>query len=191
MQSLRMRPSLARMGRLGFAVRTRAFLRAIFFLTNVINLVNIDIMDRRYHERIMDMIYKAHLYLQKLESTPRDYGTGDLLYSSDIHTIVAVSRSPGCNLTQLAALLSISKAAVSKFAAKLLRMGYLAKSRRMDNDREVIFNLTKKGQAAVRGHEAFEAKTFGPLFEIESNLSDRDYQVIMEYFRKMSIAVET
>lgn len=147
-------------------------------------------MDRRDHERIIDMIYESHLYLQKLESTPRDYGTGDLLYSSDIHTVVAVSRSPGCNLTQLAALLSISKAAVSKFAAKLVRMGYLAKSRRMDNDREVIFNLTKKGQAAVRGHEAFEAKTFGPLFEIESNLSDSDYRAIREYFQQMRTVVE-
>ena len=147
-------------------------------------------MDQPNRKRIMDMIYLSHLYLQKLESTPRDYGTGDLLYSSDIHTVVAVSKSPGCNLTQLAARLSISKAAVSKFVAKLVRMGYLAKSRRIDNDREVIFNLTNKGQAAVRGHEAFEAGTFGPLVEIESNLSDSDYQVISEYFRKISSAVQ-
>ena len=147
-------------------------------------------MNKRNRERIMDMIYLSHLYLQKLESTPRDYGTGDLLYSSDIHTVVAVSKSPGCNLTQLAALLSISKAAVSKFVAKLVRMGYLAKSRRIDNDREVIFNLTKKGQTAAMGHQEFDAKTFGSLFEIESNLSDSDYQVISEYFQKISSAVQ-
>ncbi len=103
---------------------------------------------------------------------------------------MAVSKSPGCNLTQLASQLSISKAAVSKFVAKLVRMGYLAKSRRIDNDREVIFNLTQKGQAAVRGHESFEAATFGPLIEIESQLSDSDYQVISGYFEKVRNAVK-
>jgi hypothetical protein len=97
-------------------------------LTNVVNLVNMRAMDQPNRKRIMDMIYLSHLYLQKLESTPRDYGTGDLLYSSDIHTVVAVSKSPGCNLTQLAARLSISKAAVSKFVAKLVRMAILPKA---------------------------------------------------------------
>ena len=159
-------------------------------MTNTVNLVNMRPMDQPNRMRIMDMIYLSHLYLQKLESTPRDYGTGDLLYSSDIHTVVAVSKSPGCNLTQLASQLSISKAAVSKFVAKLVRMGYLAKSRRIDNDREVIFNLTNKGQAAVRGHEAFEAGTFGPLAEIESQLSDSDYHVISAYFEKVRNAVQ-
>ncbi|RPH47854.1 MAG: MarR family transcriptional regulator [Desulfobacteraceae bacterium] len=136
-------------------------------------------------ERILDMIYVAHLYLQGLESTPRDYGTGDLLYSSDIHTIVAVSKSPGCNLTALATQLNISKAAVSKFVAKLGRRGYIVKSKRVDNDREVIFNLTKKGQTAASGHEEFEAKMFGPLFQVESALSEQEYQTIKKYLKKL------
>jgi len=142
-------------------------------------------MDTQKRERILDMIYVSHLYLQELESTPRDYGTGDLLYSSDIHTVVAVGRSPGCNLTELAARLSISKAAVSKFVAKLVRMGYLFKSKRVDNNREVIFNLTRKGQTAALGHQEFEDRTFGPLFEIESALPEKDYQVIRDYFQKI------
>ena len=146
-------------------------------------------MSKENRERILDMIYLAHLYLQKLESTPRDYGTGDLLYSSEIHTVVAVGKSPGCNLTNLAGSLSISKAAASKFVAKLLNKGYLAKSRSFDNDREVVFNLTKKGQAAAAGHDKFEAETFNPLMEIESALSDQDYQAIKSYFQKINKVV--
>ncbi len=72
-----------------------------FFLTNMVNLVNIVAMEKQNRKSILDMIYASHLYLQKLESTPRDYGTGDLLYSSAIHTVAAVAKSPGCNLTQL------------------------------------------------------------------------------------------
>jgi len=148
-------------------------------------------METRNRERIMDMIYLSHLYLQGLESTPRDYGTGDLLYATDIHTVVAISKSPGCNLTELAAQLNVSKAAVSKFVAKLLKMGYVFKGKRLDNERAVIFNLTRKGQAAALGHEAFEARTFGPLFEIEATLSEQDYQVIKDYFLKIKSATGT
>jgi len=154
-------------------------------LTQIVNQVNTNAMDTQNREPILDMIYMSHLYLQEMESTPRDYGTGDLLYASHIHTVVAVGKSPGCNLTELAARLSISKAAVSKFVAKLLKMGYLFKSKRVDNNREVIFNLTKKGQTAALGHQEFEDRTFGPLFEIESALPERDYQVIRDYFQKI------
>jgi len=159
-------------------------------LTNEVNLVNILAMNKQNRESILDMIHMAHLYLQGLESTPRDYGTGDLLYSSDVHTVVAVSKEPGCNLTALASQLNISKAAVSKFVAKLIRMGYLVKSKPIDNDREVIFNLTKKGQSAANGHQAFEAKMFDPLFHVESALSERDYQTIKEYFKKLMVLIE-
>ncbi len=154
-------------------------------MTNIVNLVNIHAMSKQARESILDMIYRTHLYLQERERTPRDYGTGDLLYPSDIHTVVAVSKAPGCNLTALASQLHISKAAVSKFVAKLVRMGYLIKSKPVDNDREVIFNLTKKGQTAADGHQAFEKKTFGPFFQVEAALSERDYQAIKEFFKKL------
>ena len=147
-------------------------------------------MDKQKRENILEMIYKAHLYLKKLESSPRDYGTGDLLYASDIHTLVEVGNAPACNLTELAALLDISKAAVSKFTTKLVKMGYLFKGKRSDNDRDVIFHLTKKGQTAVHGHEVFEAATFGPLYQVESDLSETDYQAITGYFKRLISMVE-
>jgi DNA-binding MarR family transcriptional regulator len=88
-------------------------------------------------------------------------------------------------LTALAAQLNISKAAVSKFVAKLVRSGYLIKSRPVDNDREVIFSLTKKGQTAAVGHEQFEEKTFGPFFQLETALPEQEKKIIKEYFKKL------
>ncbi len=142
-------------------------------------------MEKQNRKPILDMIYTSHLYLQKLESTPRDYGTGDLLYASDIHTVVAVAGAPGCNLTELARILSISKAAASKFVAKLMRLGYLVKSKRLDTGRDVIFNLTPKGHSAAKAHEKFVTETFGPLLEIETALNDADYRIISDYFSKL------
>ena len=74
-------------------------------------------------ERILDSIYFAHKYLNRLESTPHNYGTGEGLYSSEIHTITAIAEQPGINLTQLAEKLEVSKAAASKFTAKTIKRG--------------------------------------------------------------------
>ena len=132
-------------------------------------------------ETILGLIYRAHRRLVELESTPRDYGTGELLYSSDIHTVEAVGRQPGCNLTQLAGALGVSKPAASKFTRKLLRIGYLVKEKQAANAKEVSFSLSPKGRRAEQAHQRFTRKVFGPLQAVESGLSASDRRVIHRF----------
>jgi DNA-binding MarR family transcriptional regulator len=132
-------------------------------------------------EGILDLVYQAHRRLGELESTPRDYGTGELLYSSDIHTVTAVARQPGCNLTQLAGSLGVSKPAASKFTRKLLRTGYLVKERPMANAKEVSFSLSPKGRRAEQAHQKFTRRVFGPLQAVESGLGASDRRVIHRF----------
>jgi DNA-binding MarR family transcriptional regulator len=139
-------------------------------------------------EGVLDLIYRAHRRLGELESTARDYGTGELLYSSDIHTMVAVAQQPGCNLTQLAGSLGVSKPAASKFTRKLLRMGYLVRKRQVDNAKEVSFSLSQKGRQAEQAHQRFTRKVFGPLQAIESGLSAPDRQVIRRFLEAIERA---
>jgi DNA-binding MarR family transcriptional regulator len=125
-------------------------------------------MENSISREILGMLYNAHRFLSRLESEPRDYGTEDILYSTDIHTVLGIHAVPGCNLTRLADKLDVSKAAVSKFTAKMERLGYIRKEHSAENGKMVLFTLTKKGKKAVRAHEAFEKKMFGPLtMEIE------------------------
>jgi DNA-binding MarR family transcriptional regulator len=139
-------------------------------------------------EGILDLIYRAHRRLGELESTARDYGTGDLLYSSDIHTVEAVARQPGCNLTQLAGSLGVSKPAASKFTGKLLRMGYLVREKLADNAKEVSFSLSPKGRRAEQAHQRFTRKVFGPLQAVESGLSVSDRRVIRGFLEAITRA---
>jgi DNA-binding MarR family transcriptional regulator len=139
-------------------------------------------------EGILDLIYKAHRRLGELESTPRDYGTGELLYSSDIHTVEAVARQPGCNLTQLAGALGVSKPAASKFTRKLLRRGYLLKEMQAGNAKEVAFSLSPKGRRAEQAHQWFTRKVFGPLQAVESGLSASDRRVIRRFLEAIGRA---
>ncbi len=136
-------------------------------------------------ERILDQIYFSHGYLSELERTARDYGTGEGLFSSEIHTVTAVSDCPGLNLTQLAEKLGVSKAAVSKFTSKLIKRGYLEKKRSGSNQKEVLFYVTGKGKLAAEGHSDFEEKTFGPLRQLEQDLSGKEKMIILSYFKRM------
>jgi DNA-binding MarR family transcriptional regulator len=140
------------------------------------------------NEGILDLIYKAHRRLGDLESTPRDYGTGELLYSSDLHTVEAVARQPGCNLTQLAGSLGVSKPAASKFTRKLLRMGYLAREKQPGNAKEGSFSLSPKGRRAEQAHQRFTRKVFGPLQAVEAGLSAADRQVIRSFLESIERA---
>lgn len=135
--------------------------------------------------RILDHLYAAHRFLSDLESVPRDYGSGEPLYASEIHTVVAVYRNPGLNLTTLALALGVSKAATSKFVAKLVRRGYIRKYKADDNKRDVLFEATEKGSAVAKGHKRFEEQTFAPLLQVERALSSEERATIEAYFGRL------
>jgi DNA-binding MarR family transcriptional regulator len=136
-------------------------------------------------ESILDLFHRAHRKLGELESTPRDCGTGELLYSSDIHTVVAVAEQPGCSLTQLAGALGVSKPAASKFTRKLLRMGYLSKEMRADSAKSVSFSLTPKGTLAVQAHRRFTRRVFSPLQAVEAGLSGHDRKAVRDFLEAL------
>jgi DNA-binding MarR family transcriptional regulator len=127
---------------------------------------------------VLDLLYASHRRLAELEATPRDFGTGDLLYSSDIHTVAAIGRNEGCNLTVLASELQVSIPAAFKFTSKLVRSGYVSKSRLDGNGKEVVFTLTEKGRRAVLAHDAYRTKVFAPLSALEAELPAGDRLVI-------------
>jgi DNA-binding MarR family transcriptional regulator len=120
---------------------------------------------------LLQMIHGAHKELERLEQTPRDYGTGRLFYASEIHTLVCIGENPYLNLTNLAEKLQVSKSAASKFVKKLIASGCIEKTKSPDNSKDVLFHATPEGKCAIRGHRAFEETTFGPLRAIEARLS--------------------
>ena len=134
---------------------------------------------------MLDMIYASHQLLSQLEATPRDYGTGDLLYASEIHTIVAIGRNPGSNLTRLAELLGVSKPAAFKFVRKLAASKYIQRGYLPDNKKEVSFTLTEKGKEALSAHQTFTHNMFGPLRTLESKLSPSDRETVGSYLTSL------
>lgn len=133
------------------------------------------------YNKVTKLYFKSIKEFNEFESIPRDFGTGDLLYSSEIHTLQAIGDNTDINLTELSLKLDVSKSAVSKFVKKLLDKGLITKSKLQGNKKEVVFGLTDKGRTAYIGHKKFSQETFKPIFNILSKL-DKEQVDFLEKF---------
>ena len=135
---------------------------------------------------LLQLIYRAHGELERLEQTPRDYGSGRLFYASEMHTLVCIGENPYLNLTTLAEKLGVSKSAASKFVKKLIAAACIDKTKSPDNAKDVLFHATPEGKRAIQGHRAFEEATFGPLRAIEARLSPGNTAMISRFLTELA-----
>jgi DNA-binding MarR family transcriptional regulator len=73
----------------------------------------------------------------------------------------------------LAAVLGVTKSAISQVAAKLEKKGLLEKYKGNDNEKNILLRLTPKGDQAVAGYIAFRTELFADLTE-ELETMDQD-----------------
>jgi len=93
----------------------------------------------------------------QIEKGARDYGTGILLYPSEIHLIESIGKNPGINVTAIAQKQGISKAAISQKLGKLEKKNLIERFKESSNEKTVRVKLKIKGEVAFKGHENFHS----------------------------------
>ena len=121
--------------------------------------------DRQMFEELLRVLDRVVGRLSAMYQAPREYGTGGPLYSSEIHTIQAIGKSIGINVTQLAEKMGVTKGAVSQMVSKLVEKGMVRKTRAQDNAKEVVLELTELGRIGFRTHERFDMKVLDSVRE--------------------------
>ena len=119
------------------------------------------------------------------EKVAKDFGSGDLLHCSEIHTIMAIGKNPDINLTRLSHLLGISKSAISQMAGRLTKKNLVERHRDPDNDKEILLCLSPKGMIAYLGHEQHHAKIYARMHRNLGDLSDKDAALILRFLSAM------
>lgn len=117
----------------------------------------------------------------EIEKKPRKYGTDELIYNSEIDTLVLIGDAKSINLTQLALGLGISKSGTSRFVKKLIEKNLIKKSRKEGNAKEVVFTLTKKGKVAYKAKNEFNKKLYSSLYGTVSRYVEDDLNRISEF----------
>jgi DNA-binding MarR family transcriptional regulator len=126
-------------------------------------------------QNLIDLFLKIlHLY-SLISRKPKDYGTGDLLYFTEIHTIKMVAGNKEINMTQLADIMGVTKGAISQTIRKLANKKMVVKTN-MNNRKEVNLKLSEKGRIVLKAQESFQNEIFtfaGMLYE-KATQEDRD-----------------
>jgi DNA-binding MarR family transcriptional regulator len=130
---------------------------------------------------IIDLFTRIlHLY-SVIDKRPKDFGTGDLLYVSEIHAIHAIASNPEINLTQLAELSGVTKGAISQTVKRLVSKRYIARYR-VKNRKEVNLRLSDKGYLINQHYENFEKERFVFAEKLYENASKEDITLIRNLF---------
>jgi len=93
--------------------------------------------------------------MESMHTPSLSFGTGVLMYRREIHTIQAIGRNPGINVTTLAEYMGVTKGAVSQTIKKLSNKGLVRRTRVPGNVKEVVLELTELGWIGFHNHDKF------------------------------------
>lgn len=128
--------------------------------------------------------------METQERRPRDFGSGDLLHCSEIHTIMAIGKNPGINVTSLSHLLGISKSAISQMITRLTRKELVERFRDEQNGKEILLHLSPRGQIAFLGHEQHHARIYALMHRNLGDLTDEQFSIIIRFLKAMEATIE-
>jgi DNA-binding MarR family transcriptional regulator len=126
-------------------------------------------------QTLIDLFLKIlHLY-SVIGRKPKNYGTGDLLYIAELHTITMVGNNHEINMTRLADIMGVTRGAISQTIRKLVNKNLIIKSN-LTNKKEINLKLSEKGMIVYKAQESFQKEIFtfaGSLYE-QASPEDRD-----------------
>jgi DNA-binding MarR family transcriptional regulator len=147
------------------------------------------------YEEILEKLEKVIILTESMHTPSLNFGTGKLLHTREIHTIQAIGRFPGINITRLAEHMGVTKGAVSQTIGKLVKKGLVRKRQIFGNKKEVVLELTDLGWVGFKNHEKFHMDTLnvarqyygdqlqGKLEKINSAVDDM-YIMLTEYKKR-------
>lgn len=124
------------------------------------------------------------------EKCPKDFGSGDLLHCSEIHTIMMIGKNKDINPASLSLLLGISRSAISQMIGRLVRKNLVEKHRDPDNDKEILLRLSPRGTIAYLGHEQHHAKIYARMHRNLGDLTDEQFALILRFLSAMEETID-
>jgi DNA-binding MarR family transcriptional regulator len=141
-------------------------------------------------QTLIDLFLKIlHLY-SVIGRKPKDYGTGDLLYVTEIHTITMVGKNREINMTQLADMMGVTKGAISQTIRKLVHKKLILKSN-TTNRKEFNLRLSEKGHIVYKGQEAFQKELFTFAWTLYDSASPEERELVKRLFLAISSNMES
>lgn len=125
-----------------------------------------------------------------LDNKSYDFGIDKLLTPAEIHTIDAIGKNTGTNVTQLAEKLGVTKGAVSQMISRLHGKGLVNKLKDSENEKEVVLMLTKQGKKAFDGHLKFHLNMYNDFTALLNEFRTEEFMHFKNVFDRLEYYLE-
>jgi DNA-binding MarR family transcriptional regulator len=134
---------------------------------------------------LIDQFLKILNLYSVISRKPKDYGTGDLLYFTEVHTISMVGKNKEVNMTQLADIMGVTKGAISQTIRKLVSKRFIIKSNSR-NKKEINLRLSDKGMLVYKGLQSFQKEIFAFAGTLYEKAKPEDVALVRTLFEAIS-----
>ncbi len=115
-----------------------------------------------------------------LEKKPRDYGSGTLLYPTEIHVIASIAEHPNAHMSRIASILGVTRGAIMQLVLKLEKKELLERYKNDIDNKRVFLKLTGKGEKAALGHKKYHQEMYEDLYALLNRYKLSDLEFIKE-----------
>ena len=114
---------------------------------------------RRLVHRLADLADQYQQVGQDYYKTLRDYGTGELYTSTEVHMVTRIEENPGITASKIAEDTLRTKSAVSQMIAKLEAKGLVYREKDPNNGKQHFLYVTEKGNRLSQCHKIYDEKS--------------------------------
>jgi DNA-binding MarR family transcriptional regulator len=140
-------------------------------------------------QQLIDQFHKILYLYSVIGRKPKDYGTGDMLYFSEVHTISMIARNREINMTRLAEIMGVTKGAISQTISKLVAKKLIIR-RNIRNLKEVNLMLSEKGQKVLKAQETFQNEIFTFAASLYEKAGSTDRELVGRLFGAITANME-
>ncbi len=136
----------------------------------------------------LEIIEKVVRLANKISQTnkiPRDYGSGHILYHSEIHTIEAIHNHENVNASELSKILGITNGAVNQVTNKLISKGLIEQYKLNDNNKEVFYRLTDLGEKVNLGHSEYHKEEYEDIVQYLNNANKDQIKAVNSFLDRL------
>ena len=135
---------------------------------------------------ITEQFYQLVKLANKLEKTPRRFGTDEPLTGTEIHLLELIGDNDEClSVTDLSRLLGITKGAVSQNLKRVENKRFIFREEDPKNLSRLIVRLTFKGKTAYFAHKHWHETMDGGFKEYFLGLNQDKLDFLIEFMNKV------
>ncbi len=130
----------------------------------------------QYLVKLIRKVTKISGTVYKYQSTPRTYGTEELLYMREAHFIDVLGGGE-LDMGQIAEKLEVTGGAASQIASRLEKKGYIIRKKDASDSRHITCVMTEKAQKALAFHREKDRDAYERFEEFMEEFTEEELKV--------------